>query len=99
MEHDRCSDPAAFADFQDADILVCRMVNPAWLPWVQRSGAVLSEVGGWLSHMAIVAREKDVLMLVACKGLDSLSHGEQVTVSEDGTIQPLEEKGLKAVSA
>ncbi len=99
MEDDSCIDPAAFADFQDGDILVCRMVNPAWLPYVQRSGAVLSEVGGWLSHMAIVAREKDVLMLVACKGLDSLSHGEQVTVSEDGSIQPLEEKGLKAASA
>uniref|UniRef100_UPI002B26BCB5 PEP-utilizing enzyme n=1 Tax=Leisingera sp. TaxID=1879318 RepID=UPI002B26BCB5 len=99
MEDDSDISPAAFADFQDGDILVCRMVNPAWLPWVQRSGAVLSEVGGWLSHMAIVAREKDVLMLVACKGLDSLSHGERVTVSEDGSIHPLQEKSLKAVSA
>ncbi|OED49898.1 PEP-utilizing protein [Rhodobacteraceae bacterium (ex Bugula neritina AB1)] len=99
MEDDSCIDPAAFADFQNGDILVCRMVNPAWLPYVQRSGAVLSEIGGWLSHMAIVAREKDVLMLVACKGLDSLEHGDKVTVSEDGTIQPLEEKGLKVVSA
>uniref|UniRef100_UPI000AC539CB PEP-utilizing enzyme n=1 Tax=Leisingera sp. F5 TaxID=1813816 RepID=UPI000AC539CB len=99
MEDDGDISPEAFAGFQDGDILVCRMVNPAWLPWVQRSGAVLSEVGGWLSHMAIVAREKDVLMLVACKGLDSLSHGEQVTVTEDGSIQPMENKGLKVVSA
>ncbi|KIC15844.1 PEP-utilizing protein [Leisingera sp. ANG-Vp] len=99
MEDDSCIDPAAFAGFQDGDILACRMVNPAWLPYVQRSGAVLSEVGGWLSHMAIVAREKDILMLVACRGLSGLAHGETVTVSEDGTIQPQEEKGLKAASA
>lgn len=88
----------AFADFRDGDILVCRMINPAWLPWVQRSGAVLSEVGGWLSHMAIVAREKDILMLVACKGLGQLENGSQTTVGEDGAIaQP--EPVLKAVSA
>lgn len=99
VEDDSSIDPATFDGFQDGDILVCRMVNPAWLPWVQRSGAVLSEVGGWLSHMAIVAREKDVLMLVACKGLDSLDHGGQITVSEDGSIQPQEDKGLRVISA
>ncbi|MFW8636981.1 PEP/pyruvate-binding domain-containing protein [Cribrihabitans pelagius] len=99
MEDESSIDRAAFEGFRDGDILVCRMINPAWLPWVQRSGAVLSEVGGWLSHMAIVAREKDILMLVACKGLDSLGHGETVTVCEDGQILPQEEKGLKVVSA
>ena len=88
----------AFADFQDGDILVCRMINPAWLPWVQRSGAVLSEVGGWLSHMAIVAREKDILMLVACKGLAQLPHGAQATAAEDGSIET-PDQGLKVVSA
>lgn len=99
MEDDSSTDPAAFDGFRDGDILVCRMINPAWLPWVQRSGAVLSEVGGWLSHMAIVAREKDILMLVACKGLDGLEHGAAVTVSEDGSIQPEADTGLKIVSA
>jgi len=76
-----------FAGFQDGDILVCQMVHPAWLPWVQRSGAVLSQVGGWLSHMAIVAREKKVMMLVACTGLDRLDAGEPITVSDTGVIE------------
>ncbi|MGR3762274.1 PEP/pyruvate-binding domain-containing protein (plasmid) [Roseobacteraceae bacterium NS-SX3] len=96
---DESAGPEAFASFEDGDILVCRMINPAWLPYVQRSGAVLSEVGGWLSHMAIVAREKDILMLVGCKGLGSLRHGSMVAAGEDGSITPLEEKGLKVVSA
>lgn len=91
--------PEVFAGFQDGDILVCNMINPAWLPYVQRSGAVLSEVGGWLSHMAIVAREKDILMQVACKGLTQIETGTQLTVTDDGSILLLEEGNLKAISA
>ena len=84
---DRAGDPSSlFAGFRDGDILVCRMINPAWLPWVLRSGAVLSEVGGWLSHMAIIAREKKVMMLVACKDLRQLETGQMVTVQATGEI-------------
>lgn len=99
VEDDSSIDPATFDGFQDGDILACRMINPAWLPWVQRSGAVLSEVGGWLSHMAIVAREKDILMLVACQGLDQVGQGERVTVTNEGTIELVQGTELKVVSA
>jgi len=99
VEDDSTIDPAAFAGFSDGDILVCRMINPAWLPWVQRSGAVLSEVGGWLSHMAIVAREKDILMQVACKGLDQIENGARITVCDDGSIEMAQGAELKVVSA
>ncbi|WP_255008843.1 PEP/pyruvate-binding domain-containing protein [Roseovarius sp. M141] len=83
-------DSSAFAGFQDGDIIVCRMVSPAWLPFVMRSGAVLCEVGGWLSHMAIVAREKDILMLVGCSGLNRLVNGTPVEVTADGAISVIE---------
>lgn len=99
VEDDSAIDPATFDGFCDGDILVCRMINPAWLPWVQRSGAVLSEVGGWLSHMAIVAREKDILMLVGCKGLDQVNSGSRISVSNDGTIELVQITELKVVSA
>ncbi|MEK0165735.1 PEP/pyruvate-binding domain-containing protein [Phaeobacter sp. A36a-5a] len=99
VEDETAIGPEVFDGFQDGDILACRMINPAWLPYVQRSGAVLSEVGGWLSHMAIVAREKNILMLVACKGLDQLSHGELIMVGEDGSITPSETPDLQQVSA
>lgn len=90
--------PEAFDGFQDGDILVCHMINPAWLPYVQRSGAVLSEVGGWLSHMAIVAREKHILMQVACKGLNQIETGAWVTVAEDGSITLEEGEDLKSAT-
>nr|WP_246149741.1 PEP/pyruvate-binding domain-containing protein [Tritonibacter litoralis] len=77
-----------FAGFRDGDILLCPMVHPAWLPQVLRAGAVLSEVGGWLSHMSIVAREKNKLMLVSCKGLRTLHPNQLITVTQDGDIRP-----------
>lgn len=76
----------AFDGFSEGDIIVCQMVNPAWLPQLQMAGAVLSEVGGWLSHMAIVAREKQIMMLVGCSGLDTLQTGGMIEVGDTGDI-------------
>jgi phosphohistidine swiveling domain-containing protein len=77
---------ADLVGFTKGDILVCKMMNPAWLPYVLQSGAVICEVGGWLSHMAIVAREHNVPMIVGCTGLERLQNGDQVTVSRTGQI-------------
>lgn len=83
-------DELAFEGFVEGDIIICRMINPSWLPYVQLSGGILSEVGGWLSHMAIVAREKDILMHVKCTGLDRLEKGMKVKAGTDGSIVVLE---------
>lgn len=84
----------AFEGFEAGDILVCQMVNPAWLPQIQKAGAVVSSVGGWLSHMAIVAREKDVLMLVGAQGVETLEHGQHITVSDSGEITLVDEPAM-----
>lgn len=86
VQDETATDASAFAGFRDGDIIVCRMVSPAWLPYVQRAGGVLSEVGGWLSHVAIVAREKDILMQVKCVGLDRLQSGMTISAGTDGSI-------------
>jgi pyruvate,water dikinase len=39
------------------DILVCRNTNPTWSPVFQRIAAAVSDIGGSMSHAAIVARE------------------------------------------
>ncbi|PRZ46163.1 PEP/pyruvate-binding domain-containing protein [Tritonibacter scottomollicae] len=83
---------AAFEGFTPGDILVCHMLNPAWLPQVQQAGAVVSVVGGWLSHMAIVAREKNILMLVGAQGVDGLSQGQTITVTDAGVISTEEDQ-------
>lgn len=73
--------------FTKGDILVCKMMNPAWLPYVLQSKAVLCEVGGWLSHMAIVARENNIPMLVGCAGLGDLENGTEIKISKSGNIE------------
>jgi phosphohistidine swiveling domain-containing protein len=95
VQDDTATDGSAFVGFEDGDIIVCRMVSPAWLPFVQRSGGVLSNVGGWLSHMAIVAREKDILMHVRCGGLSKLQNGMTVRAETDGSITILERQSAK----
>lgn len=39
------------------DILVCPITNPTWSPIFQRIAAAVSDIGGSMSHAAIVARE------------------------------------------
>lgn len=73
--------------FADGDILVCPLVHPAWLPYVLRAGGVVSEVGGWLSHIAIVARENDIPMIVATTGQSVIMQGDQITLNTDGGIE------------
>lgn len=75
--------------FMLGDILVCKMINPMWLPHVLQSKAVLCEVGGWLSHMAIVARENNIPMLVGCHNLSHLYGGAQIKVTKNGFIEIL----------
>src|SRR5215469_4677302 len=39
------------------DILVCQITNPTWAPVFQKIAAAVSDIGGSMSHAAIVARE------------------------------------------
>jgi pyruvate,water dikinase len=39
------------------DILVCQITNPSWAPVFQNISAAVSDIGGSMSHAAIVARE------------------------------------------
>jgi pyruvate,water dikinase len=42
---------------KQGDILVCRVTNPTWAPVFQKIAAAVSDIGGSMSHAAIVARE------------------------------------------
>jgi pyruvate,water dikinase len=45
------------ARLQQGDILVCQVTNPTWAPVFQKIAAAVSDIGGSMSHAAIVARE------------------------------------------
>ena len=42
---------------RDGDILVCQVTNPTWSPVFRKIKAAVSDIGGSMSHAAIVARE------------------------------------------
>jgi len=50
-------DPSEAASLQKGEVLVAPATNPAWSPLFLTAGALVTEIGGLLSHGAIVARE------------------------------------------
>ena len=73
--------------FQDGDIVVSRMVPPAWIPYFKRASGFVCEVGGWLSHTAIVAREFNVPLIVQAKGLQTIETGDLLRLDADGGVE------------
>ena len=45
------------ARLRKGDILVCQVTNPTWAPVFQKIAGAVSDIGGSMSHAAIVARE------------------------------------------
>jgi len=87
-------------DFRDGDIIVASMINPAWLPYFSRAGGFVSEVGGWLSHPAILAREYDVAMIVGTEGIGRIAEGDRLRLQIDGRVEVMaQEIELQQVAA
>lgn len=70
--------------FRPGDVLVCRATSPAWTPVLARAAAVVTEVGGVLSHAAIVARELGVPAVTGVAGAREMPDGALVVV--DGSV-------------
>ena len=69
---------------EDGEIMVCEMTLPPWVPMFAIAGAVVADVGGVMSHCAIVAREFDIPAVVgSVDGTSRIQSGQTVTV--DGT--------------
>jgi pyruvate,water dikinase len=63
------------------DVLVAPSTDPGWTPLFLRASALAVEVGGYLSHGAIVAREYGLPAVVNVPGLlDAVRDGQRLTV-------------------
>jgi pyruvate,water dikinase len=72
------------ADIRDGEILVCGSTSPAWAPIFSRIGATVTDVGGVMSHAAIVCREYGVPAVVGTgRATVLISTGQRLRV--DGT--------------
>jgi phosphohistidine swiveling domain-containing protein len=80
-----------FKKMKPGDVLVCRSSNVSWIPLFTIAGAVVTEVGGALSHAAVVAREFGVPAVVGVGvAFERLRDGMIVEVDGDrGTVRPV----------
>ena len=66
---------------KQGDILVCQVTNPTWAPIFQKISAAVSDIGGSMSHAAIVARELGVPAVVGTGTATSrIKDGQRVRV-------------------
>jgi rhodanese-related sulfurtransferase/phosphohistidine swiveling domain-containing protein len=78
---------AQIRNFADGDIVVSAMVRPDWIPYFRRAGGFVCEVGGWLSHTAILARECNVPMIVGARGIHQIDNGMRLRLHQDGRVE------------
>jgi pyruvate,water dikinase len=52
--------PEDFGQMQPGDVLVASITTPAWTPLFAMASAVVTDIGGPLSHGSIVAREYSI---------------------------------------
>ena len=85
--------PKDIDNFNRDEILVARLTDPTWYPAFPKAAGIVTEVGGWLSHAAIVARELNLTAIVGVKGATQmLKTGQIIKLCSDGTVEILDDK-------
>ncbi|GAB3254307.1 PEP/pyruvate-binding domain-containing protein [Kineosporia babensis] len=82
-----------FQKFGPGQVLVCRTTSPAWTPLIAQAAAVVTEVGGILSHAAIVAREFGIPAITEVPDATSrIRPGQSLTVDGTNGVITIEEQ-------
>jgi pyruvate, water dikinase len=86
-------DPA-LADMDPGDILVAHTTDPSWASLMFMAGALVVDIGGQLSHAAVVARELGIPCVMNTReGTRRLRDGDRIRVDgSTGTVEILEPK-------
>jgi pyruvate,water dikinase len=73
---------------QSGDAIVSGITTPAWTPLFARASAIVTDIGGPLSHSSIVAREYGIPAVLATGVATRRIHdGQSITVDgSTGTI-------------
>jgi pyruvate,water dikinase len=80
------------ANLSPGEILVCQGTDPAWTPLFLAAGGLVMEIGGMMTHGAIVAREYGIPAVVGVHQATSIMQtGQRVQINgSDGEIIILE---------
>ncbi len=76
------------AEVQEGEILVCPITNPSWGPVFSKIGAAVTDIGGMMSHAAIVCREYGVPAVIGTGfGTKKVTTGQMLRVDGSaGTV-------------
>jgi pyruvate,water dikinase len=76
--------PQDFGQMRSGDVLVASITTPAWTPLFAMAAAVVTDIGGPLSHSSIVAREYGIpAVLGTAVATRRISSGQTITVDGD----------------
>ena len=75
-------DASKLTSFQEGEILVTTMTDPAWEPIMKRASAIVTERGGRTCHSAIISRELGIPCIVGTgDATEKVRNGTDITVS------------------
>jgi rifampicin phosphotransferase len=81
------------AAIEPGTIIVAPMIPHAWLPHFREVDGLVCDIGGFLSHTAIVAREFDLAMTVGVTQWKAIPDGAMVRIETDGSVSILDTAG------
>src|SRR3546814_5429091 len=86
----------ADADLEPGDSLVTAHTDPSWSPLFVAASGLVTEVGGRMTHGAVVAREYGLPAVVGVEQATSLiEDGQQIRVNgTDGYVEILSDGGV-----
>lgn len=76
--------PEDFDQMQPGEILVAAITTPAWTPLFARATAVVTDIGGILSHGSIVAREYGIPAVLGTGVATKRIHSGQIITVDGG---------------
>jgi pyruvate,water dikinase len=80
------------ARLEPGEILVAPSTDPGWTPLFLTAGGLVMEMGGMMSHGAVVAREYGIPAVVGVAGAtERISTGQLVTVDGSAGAVSLED--------
>ncbi len=80
------------AYLEPGEILVAPSTDPGWTPLFLTAGGLVMEMGGSISHGAVVAREYGIPAVVGVLGATERIHtGQRITVDGSNGIISLEQ--------
>ena len=84
--------PDDVGDIQDGEILVAPITAPSWAPVFPKIQACVTDIGGMMSHAAIVCREYSVPAVTGTGfGTDRIKTGDRIRVDgSSGTVTILD---------